>query len=147
MGEAQAERPAYRRAIGLAKLRYTQYRKGDAATDLLRFLGREMSEADQRWGARLRQAQLDAGLSQKVLGIEAGLDEFVASTRINRYELGVHRPDLLTVRNLGRALGVPVAYFYADEDDELAALLLAYGKAPADVRAQAQILLEIKLSI
>ena len=95
-----------------------------------------MSEADQQWGARLRQARLDAGLSQKMLGIASGLDEFVASTRINRYELGVHRPDLLTVRNLARALNVPVAYFYADEDDDLAALLLAYGKAKPSVRRE-----------
>ena len=101
-----------------------------------------MSEADQQWGARLRQARLDAGLSQKMLGIVSGLDEFVASTRINRYELGVHRPDLLTVRNLARALNVPVAYFYADEDDDLAALLLAYGRAKASVRREIRKLLE-----
>lgn len=73
-------------------------------------MGREMSEADQRWGARLKQARLNAGLSQKMLGIEAGIDAFVASTRINRYELGIHRPDLLTVRKLAKVLDVPVAF-------------------------------------
>ena len=74
-----------------------------------------MSEADQRWGARLKQARLNAGLSQKMLGIEAGIDAFVASTRINRYELGIHRPDLLTVRKLAKVLDVPVAFFFASE--------------------------------
>ena len=96
-----------------------------------------MSEADQRWGARLKQARLNAGLSQKMLGIEAGIDAFVASTRINRYELGVHRPDLLTVRKLAKALDVPVAFFFADEDDELAELLLIYGKAKVSLRREA----------
>lgn len=96
-----------------------------------------MSEADQRWGARLKQARLNAGLSQKMLGIEAGIDAFVASTRINRYELGIHRPDLLTVRKLAKVLGVPVAFFFADEDDGIAELLLLYGKASASKREEA----------
>ncbi len=95
-----------------------------------------MSEADQRWGARLKQARLNAGLSQKMLGIEAGIDAFVASTRINRYELGIHRPDLLTVRKLAKVLGVPVAFFFADEDDEIAELLLLYVKASASKRLE-----------
>ena len=99
-------------------------------------MGREMSEADQRWGARLKQARLNAGLSQKMLGIEAGIDAFVASTRINRYELGIHRPDLLTVRKLAKVLDVPVAFFFADEDDEIAELLLLYKKAGTPVRAE-----------
>ena len=93
-----------------------------------------MSEADQRWGARLKQARLNAGLSQKMLGIEAGIDAFVASTRINRYELGIHRPDLLTVRKLAKVLGVPVAFFFADEDDEIAEMLLRYSKAAQRAR-------------
>lgn len=95
-----------------------------------------MSEADQKWGARLKQARLNAGLSQKMLGIEAGIDAFVASTRINRYELGIHRPDLLTVRKLAKVLDVPVAFFFADEDDEIAELLLLYGKASASKRKE-----------
>ena len=96
-----------------------------------------MSDADKQWGSRLKQARLAAGLSQKMLGIEAAIDEFVASTRINRYELGVHRPDLLTVRKLAKALDVPVAFFFADEDDELAELLLIYGKAKVSLRREA----------
>ena len=97
-------------------------------------MGREMSEADQRWGARLKQARLNAGLSQKMLGIEAGIDAFVASTRINRYELGIHRPDLLTVRKLAKVLDVPVAFFFADEDDDIAELLFRYSKVDPSVR-------------
>lgn len=101
-----------------------------------------MSEADTQWGARLKQARVAAGLSQKALGIAAGIDEFVASTRINRYELGVHKPDLLTVRKLAAVLDVPVAFFYADVDDEIAALLLRYRRASEEARARAREALE-----
>ena len=76
---------------------------------------------------RLRQAREAAGLSQKILGIQAGLDEFVASTRINRYETGVHQPDLQTLKQLAKVLGLPVAYFYA-EDDGLARLIEDYQR-------------------
>lgn len=100
-----------------------------------------MSDADEQWGARLKQARLAAGLSQKMLGIEAGIDAFVASTRINRYELGIHKPDLLTVRKLAKVLKVPVAFFYADSDDEIAELLFKYGKAGEEVRLRIQALL------
>lgn len=65
-------------------------------------------------------------MSQKVLGIAAGLDEFVASTRVNRYETGVHEPDLETAGRLAQALGVPLAYLFA-EDDRQARLLLAFA--------------------
>ena len=76
---------------------------------------------------RLREAREAYGISQRSLGIEAGLDEFVASTRINRYETGVHQPDLQTLGQLARVLGLPLAYFYA-EDDELAQLILDYAR-------------------
>lgn len=93
-----------------------------------------MSDADEQWGARLKQARLAADLSQKMLGIEAGIDPFVASARINRYELGKHKPDLLTVRKLAEVLKVPMAFFYSDTDDEVAELLLRFGQASRAVR-------------
>ena len=93
-----------------------------------------MSDADEQWGARLKQARLAAGLSQKMLGIEAGIDAFVASTRINRYELGVHKPDLLIVRRLAEVLKVPMAFFYADTNDQIAELLFKYGRAGEEIR-------------
>ncbi len=74
---------------------------------------------------RLKQARLTSGLSQKRLGIAAGIDEFVASTRINRYEKGVHEPGTDIVQKLAEVLRVPLAYFYA-EDDDLAELMLVY---------------------
>lgn len=76
---------------------------------------------------RLKEARIKAGLSQKRLGIEAGIDEFVASTRINRYEKGIHQADEATAVLLAHVLGVPLAYLYA-EDDSLAEMILAFGK-------------------
>ena len=58
-------------------------------------------------------------MSQKAFGIAAGLDRFVASTRINRYELGVHKADFLITQRLAEVLDIHVAYFYT-EDDHLA---------------------------
>ncbi len=44
--------------------------------------------------------------------------------RIRRYERGVHEPPVPTSRLIARAMGVPLAYLYC-EDDKVAALLLA----------------------
>jgi len=80
------------------------------------------------YSRRLREAREAHGISQRNLGIEAGLDEFVASTRINRYEAGVHQPDLQTLQRLAAVLDQPVAYFYA-EDDELAAVIRKFHES------------------
>ena len=45
---------------------------------------------------RLRAMRLASGLSQKKLGILAGIDEFAASTRIKRYERGIHEVEIQT---------------------------------------------------
>jgi transcriptional regulator with XRE-family HTH domain len=100
-----------------------------------------MSEADKQWGRRLKQARLAAQLSQKQLGIQAGIDEFVASTRINRYELGVHKPDYLTAQKLASVLGVSAAFLYAPEDD-IADLIFRFGKATEAERAAVRHTLE-----
>ncbi len=85
---------------------------------------------------RLKSARLASGLSQKQLGIEAGLDEFVASTRVNRYEVGVHVPDYPMAMRMAQVLGVPVAYLYCDRE-ELACLLLRFHRATKNARRQA----------
>lgn len=76
---------------------------------------------------RLREAREAAGLSQKSLGIAAGIDRFVASTRVNRYEKGAHEPDLGTAARMAAVLEVPLAYLYA-EDERQARLLLGFSK-------------------
>ncbi len=62
------------------------------------------------------------GYSQKQLGIDAGIDEFSASVRMNQYETGKHVPDFLTLKRIALVLNVPVACFYC-EDDKLAELV------------------------
>jgi transcriptional regulator with XRE-family HTH domain len=46
---------------------------------------------------RLKEARLAAGLSQKSLGIAAGIDEFSANARMNQYETDKHTPDYSTL--------------------------------------------------
>lgn len=73
---------------------------------------------------RLREAREATGLSQKQLGIKAGIDEFSASARVNQYETGKHAPDYLTLSKLASVLKVPTAYFYAEND--LIAEIISY---------------------
>jgi transcriptional regulator with XRE-family HTH domain len=80
---------------------------------------------------RLKKARLRAGISQKQLGIRAGIDYFGASARISQYERGTHMPGLQTVTRLAAVMQVPVPYFYC-QDAELAEVILkfsALGKA------------------
>lgn len=58
----------------------------------------------------------------------AGLDPSVASTRINQYERGVHEPKFGVAAMLGRALGVPTAFLYCEEDELAAWILDRYGQ-------------------
>ncbi len=92
---------------------------------LVGFARSRMSDQKKAWGRRLKQARLAAGLSQKQLGIEAGIDASVASSRVNKYETGLNQVDLATARKLADVLRVPVSFFYED-DDELAGLLFRY---------------------
>jgi transcriptional regulator with XRE-family HTH domain len=88
------------------------------------------NEPSTVFGRRLKIARLASGLSQKEVGIKADLDQFVASTRINRYEQGVHTPDFSTAKRLAKVLGIPVAYLYADTE-RMARLIKAFDKLGA----------------
>jgi transcriptional regulator with XRE-family HTH domain len=74
---------------------------------------------------RLKEARLAAGLSQKSLGIAAGMDQFSASSRMNQYETGKHVPDYHTLERIAKVLNVPTAYFYA-ENDKLAVAIIDF---------------------
>jgi transcriptional regulator with XRE-family HTH domain len=93
---------------------------------------------------RLKEARERKGLSQKQLGIATGLDQFVASTRINRYERGVHRPDPMTVQRMADALGVPAAYLFAS-DERLARMILAFDALTA--KAQERVVSELEREV
>jgi len=98
-------------------------------------------EAISPVGKRLRSARVAKGISQKKLGILAGIDEFSASPRINQYERDKHVPDFATAQRLANALSIPVTYLYAD-DDKLAELIELFSKAEEGTQAQVVILLK-----
>lgn len=76
---------------------------------------------------RLKEARLEADISQKQLGIKAGIDEFVASARMNQYETGKHVPDYDIVHQIAKALDIPAPFFYTD-DKQLAHIIKSYGR-------------------
>lgn len=78
---------------------------------------------------RLKAARSAAKLTQMQLGQRLGLDDNTASARMNQYEKGKHSPDYQTLRRIAEVLGVPVAYFYCD-DDALAELICVLAKQP-----------------
>lgn len=86
-----------------------------------------MEDTNQFWGRRLRDVRAESCMSQKAIGSVAGLDQFLASTRINRYELGVHKADFLIAQRLADALNIPASYFYT-VDDQLAEITIAYHR-------------------
>ncbi len=65
---------------------------------------------------RFKEARKAKNLTQEKLGLAIGLDEFVASTRINRYEKGNHQPDLNTLQKIAEVLEVPPAFFFSDDE-------------------------------
>lgn len=85
------------------------------------------------FGLRLRQARLHAGMPQDKLGVAIGLDEMTASTRVSRYETGVHATPYPVAQQLAAVLGVPTAFLYC-EDDDLAGVILGWGHLSAKDR-------------
>lgn len=84
---------------------------------------------------RLKEARLAAKISQKKLGIAAGMDEFSASARMNHYEIGRHTPDFSTLKRIADVLKLPTAYFYA-EDDQLAKLINVFGRLDGEQQSR-----------
>ncbi|PMS16810.1 MAG: XRE family transcriptional regulator [Pandoraea sp.] len=80
---------------------------------------------------RLKQARLRSRLTQEQLGIDAGIDEFSASARVNQYEKGKHVPKLQMGQRLAEALHVPTSFLY-EEDDLLASLLATASRLPRE---------------
>jgi transcriptional regulator with XRE-family HTH domain len=71
---------------------------------------------------RLKEARKKANLSQKALGVRIGMDESSASARMNQYEKGKHTPDISTLKAIADELGVPLSYFFCE--DEISAELV-----------------------
>ncbi|CCN63547.1 conserved hypothetical protein [Vibrio nigripulchritudo POn4] len=57
------------------------------------------------------------------------MDEGSASARMNQYEKGRHTPDIKTLKLLANELGVPLNYFFC-EDETSASLAVNLNKLP-----------------
>ncbi|WP_318486190.1 helix-turn-helix domain-containing protein [Photobacterium leiognathi] len=66
--------------------------------------------------ARLKTARKKAQLTQKELGVRIGMDESSASGRMNHYEKGRHTPDVATLQRMAKELGVPLNYFFCEDE-------------------------------
>ena len=69
-------------------------------------------DLQQVFTRRFKEARKAKKLTQEKLGILIGLDEFVASKRINRYEKGIYLLDLITLKRITEVLDIPPAYFF-----------------------------------
>lgn len=99
----------------------------------------------RNWCAR-RGWTLNESLTLHDLGISGfDQDEGTASARISRYETGVHEPPFSIAVKLAKALRVPAAYFYC-EDDELANVVLAWGRLSKSERKRIKPLILAKLA-
>jgi transcriptional regulator with XRE-family HTH domain len=76
---------------------------------------------------RLKTARALRGLSQRALGALVSGNKENGSVRINRYEQEVNRADMDTAASIAKALDVPLAYLFAEADDQ-ADLLLAFAQ-------------------
>jgi transcriptional regulator with XRE-family HTH domain len=111
----------------MSAMQVYEFRRDDATASYeYRSLPTRTKSTSTVFGRRLREARLRAGIPQDRLGVAIGLDESTASTRISRYETGVHATPFDTAVLLAHALDVPTPYLYC-EDDELAALVLSWG--------------------
>lgn len=86
---------------------------------------------------RLKEIRLEIGLSQKQLGIAIGVDEFVASARMNQYETGKYTPNFFILQKIANIVHMPVAFFYT-ADDRLAQFIKLFYKL--DAKQQNEIL-------
>ena len=84
-------------------------------------------------GKRLKEARLQASLSQEQLGLLAGLEVESASARMNRYERGTRVPTVELMERIAAVLNLPLAYFFAVSDDE-ATLLAAFHRMSVQKR-------------
>ncbi|MBS0225574.1 MAG: helix-turn-helix transcriptional regulator [Proteobacteria bacterium] len=98
--------------------------------------------ASSTYGRRLRAARLAAGLSLGDMSEALGHDDYsTGAPQVSRYERGEQSPRPRIAETIAGYLGLPLAYFYA-EDDKLAELILLYSRMPA--RKQNELLKQLR---
>lgn len=76
-----------------------------------------IEDAKTRSCRRLKATRKAQKMTLEKLGVAIGLDESCASTRISRYEHGIHVVEPNTAERIAQVLDVPLAYFYADTEE------------------------------
>ena len=94
---------------------------------------------------RLKAARKKAKITQKDLGVKIGMEESSASGRMNHYEKGRHVPDIGTLTRMAEELGVPLNYFFC-QDDMTAKLVCLIDKLSEKEKENLLSLLEHKKS-
>lgn len=94
-----------------------------------------MMKPSTLFSVRLKEARLRYGISQRRLGLEAGLDASGAGVRMNQYENGSHWPKFTTTVEIARVLNVPPSYFF-EPDSDMADLILVLGSLDSHDRRQ-----------
>ncbi|WP_438646670.1 helix-turn-helix domain-containing protein [Salinarimonas soli] len=74
---------------------------------------KSISAADKAMGMRLREARLQAGLSQEKLGEALG----VTFQQIQKYERGTNRIPSGRLKIISTTMNRPLSYFFGDDDD------------------------------
>ncbi|EDV4561197.1 helix-turn-helix domain-containing protein [Salmonella enterica subsp. enterica] len=82
---------------------------------------------------RLKEARQRLDISQTAVGIAAAVDPSVASIRFNRYEKGVHEPDMETAARIADVLNVPLPWLFTS-DENLAELILNFATLSSDLQ-------------
>ena len=73
------------------------------------------TEIDVMVGARVRVRRLELDLTQQELGRKIG----ITFQQIQKYESGHNRVSAGRLKEISRVLQVPIAYFFADADEEV----------------------------
>ncbi|WLP77905.1 helix-turn-helix domain-containing protein [Vibrio cholerae] len=81
---------------------------------------------------RLKEARKKAKLSQKALGVRIGMDESSASPRMNQYEKGNTHTDVQTLKLIADELGVPLNYFFCEDDESAELACLIHRMSPEE---------------
>ncbi|MBF9001584.1 helix-turn-helix domain-containing protein [Vibrio nitrifigilis] len=84
---------------------------------------------------RLKEARKKMKISQKNWGLVSVWNLVQRVARMNQYEKGVHTPDVRTLKLLAKELGVPLNYFFC-EDDSTAEIATAIFKIIRRARNQ-----------
>lgn len=84
---------------------------------------------------RLKEARLVLGVSQKKLGILAGMDEYSAGAQVSQYEMGKYTPNLSTLLRIAVVSNHPIEYFFS-KDDTMAEAICLMGRLSESARSK-----------